>query len=564
MKLVNGIRPWPLGCFVLLFVQVIAQVDAKPFFDINPSDHRSVRKDFLKIHKEFSSVTCTSGADTKYEELYRDFRGGGEFIPVLDQRKKMDLQTVKDHLHYFVRKKKWMTAMIRNVGSRSNFEDVFAQIEIVRDDINEYLNYHKNYLESDKKNERLVWSIKRRDQFKHFKKSFYDLMDMIPFLKSFEFPVDYLELRKRYDELSGVDERRANQVYFYRKLVEDGAQDENHRRSDSFLRTTLSSVYLKVGKAKFLDEDLRYDLNDTLTSLEYLLSRGKDKQLERLNEWLARVQKQEIFYLNLLKLGQKERSEILEHQRVARYELSDYVLKKQEEVYTFWMKQSELNQALFVLESILYNEVGEVDGADALERKDVAQVVLNRRSHPWYGKLSSKDRFFGAHQNIKMRKSLEKYPWLNVLFKNGEFSFTYYFIHASVHTFCPDMSKRGQKIRKRNLLIALDVLQNPNKHFKAERYFSRASMTGRIDMTSIWDDFIPYPERPGRPISFDERLRKKYLENQYLYYYYFKDPNGRYFKVINIDDQNYVVPFKGIQFYTYRNRHYFRYFIKRP
>ena len=160
----------------------------------------------------------------------------------------------------------------------------------------------------------------------------------------------------------------------------------------------------------------------------------------------------------------------------------------------------------------------------------------------------------------KMRKKIAPYRWINVLFKSGEFSFTYYFIHSNLRIFCPDMSSKGVRLRKQNLSIAYNALKKPNNNFKAERYFSRASMVGSVDMTKIWSAFSPYPERAGEKIKKSSYLLKRLRDEEYDYFYYFIDPFGRYFRVISIDEKTYVLSLEGEEFYTYRNRHYFKYF----
>ena len=48
-------------------------------------------------------------------------------------------------------------------------------------------------------------------------------------------------------------------------------------------------------------------------------------------------------------------------------------------------------QAIYVMETILYNEVGTADAPDALERRDVAQVINNRYENNKYNTLSKTD-----------------------------------------------------------------------------------------------------------------------------------------------------------------------------
>ena len=178
----------------------------------------------------------------------------------------------------------------------------------------------------------------------------------------------------------------------------------------------------------------------------------------------------------------------------SRYQLMKFNFEKQRKVYNFWLQENKLNRVLFVLETILFNEAGDVDGRDALERMDVVQVVFNRTQIPFYHTIEEDEAIYPYLRSIG-KKKLTRSKWLNVMFKEGEFSFTYFFIPSSKNIYCPDVSRRGRFLRKENLGVILNMLKNPNSKFKATRYFSRASMLGRIDMAKVWTDFSALPER---------------------------------------------------------------------
>jgi hypothetical protein len=218
------------------------------------------------------------------------------------------------------------------------------------------------------------------------------------------------------------------------------------------------------------------------------------------------------------------------------------------------------------METILFNEVGDVDGDLALERKDVLQVVINRKRIPFYNKLDPKDGLYSFLQPNLKDEEIQKEGWLNVLFKTGEFSFTYYFIDASSKIYCPDMSPKGKKLRKENAQLAIEKIKKPNNEFQATRYFSRASMQGRIDMTLLWEDFIAYPERPGKLIDkkISDELKKKYQAQNYLYQNTFLADSDLTYDNVEIDQVVYTIlrKEKNPEFYSYRNPHFFKYFIQ--
>lgn len=101
--------------------------------------------------------------------------------------------------------------------------------------------------------------------------------------------------------------------------------------------------------------------------------------------------------------------------------------------------------------------------------------------------------------------------------------------------------------------------------FTATRYFSRASMVGRIHMETIWDNYAPYPERAGLLANEQSKLRERFSKGEYVYLYSFKDPLNELYQVIKVDDKTFV--FREDQgqmiFYNYRNPHFFRYFTKK-
>src|SRR5690606_22125538 len=159
--------------------------------------------------------------------------------------------------------------------------------------------------------------------------------------------------------------------------------------------------------------------------------------------------------------------------------LKDYVYSRQADVYKYWLGQSELNRAIFVIETILMNEVGGVDGDEALERMDVARVVMNRLDKPQYLSIGKKEFIHPYLRKVTSDIHLKNEKFLNALFKQGAFSFTYYYKSGVSKIYCPDLSRKAKNIRQKNIEIALQVLKEEDSTFKATRYFSRASMIGR-------------------------------------------------------------------------------------
>jgi hypothetical protein len=297
-----------------------------------------------------------------------------------------------------------------------------------------------------------------------------------------------------------------------------------------------------------------------------LLSRGRAKQVERIKEWSKRTKEALVLYESLLEenlnLGNRIVSEkkFLGDKAHHRYNLKKFVLSKQALVYDFWSKQSKLNQALFAMETILYNEVGALDVAGGLERKDVSQIVLNRRFDEQYSHLDLEGGLY-PYLPDTLQASHLGYPWLNVLFKRGEFSFTYFFIPSSVRIFCPDMSKRGRGLRKENVRISLRALSKPRFQFDAVRYFSRGSMLGRIPMSSLWDDHQPVGEMPGLKMRHYKKYKRAMKKDTAELLYSFQSGvDQRDYTVYRFKKKLFVTAANNKEFYHYRNPHYFSYF----
>lgn len=522
---------------------------------------------FERIHTDYTRKVCQPGDSQKYYQLLKDYRGQGYWLPKYEDH--IDRRAIKKHLP-FLKKKitylKKMRADVSKLEELPNFMALFGEIEKVVDQL---LILKKEHHQALTKESKIKLEKKSALKLLVLKKAYKRFIDKFFFLKSYNFPNDYLENRKQFEALknqsSAQSKRLANAVFFYRKITEDGAMDSNHTRSDKYLRTTLDTLYLAINSQKgFISENVRYDLNWIRNKIERLVKRGKKIQLERILEWEERTEETYTFYKNIIKSKNRKKADFLiKKENEATHKLKDFVYKKQAETYEFWSKQPELYKALYTLESILVNEVGVIDGKYGLERTGVAYVVFNRVKDKFYSQLNE-----GQWITKYLPKDLDtkKELWLNTLFKTGEFSFTYHYISGVVHTFCADMSKRGKNIRKKNLKIALKAAKSYHPDFNAYRYFSRVSMLGKIDMSSVWgDNYYPLPEMPGYKAYKQRKLSSLYNANKYKYFYSFKDSKNIEYNVVKIDGKTYAMKwYRGKpEFYDYRNPHYFTYFSKK-
>lgn len=521
--------------------------------------------DYKKIHSDFFKTTCSPGTEFKYYKLLKSYRGNGYYLPQLENEE-VDRDAIRTHLDEFQKKISFINGLIKNLKKQKDIPKFDEISKDVKETTEELLNYKKELHNAVTSSEKEKIYKKSNDAILKLKKEFDVFVSKISFLKSYRFPVDHLENRAIYDKHKDNDAlKKANAQYFLRKIVEDGAYDKDQTRPDLFIRSTLDTIYLAIQKEKnFFSENTRYDLDWLLDRVDYSLSRGKKKQLERLNEWLERTKSAYKFYQDISNTKNRKVAKKMIHERnVAAIELKNFVTVKQAEVYKYWLDKPDLMKALFSTETILFNEVGRVDGEDGLERRDVAQVVLNRVNDDFYSSLSKKQELYDA---LKMTdEKIQSEKWLNVLFRVGEFSFTYYYISGVLKIFCPDMTKIGKNLRDSNLKISLQALNGFEDDFKAVRYFSRASMLGRIDMASVWSDYQKLPEKPGLEIIKQNKLVSQYKADQYEYLYDFKDNKGFEYLVLKIDETTYSMRFERGQpkFFKYRNPHYFTYFSQK-
>lgn len=530
---------------------------------------------YMETFDDFRRKICVPKAEEFFDKYLLEYRGQGYWIPELDDD--VDVETIKALLPQMERKLSWIKEQ-KNIVKDNGIpkESITSHVRSV---LSKLLVLKKNELSTDE--DKIISSRKKSLRLlTELLNAYEKLIKKVSFLTNFQFPVDHLKNRKVHDSYREKEDlesvKIANYTFLYRKLLEDGAYNKDRTGSDIYLRTTIDTLHYELAQHGFyLSEDARYDAEFVLSKIESELGKGKARILERLNEWEERTKRTYDFYLSLTlpegqvpsiagdKSSTPNRQLIREHNK-ASDRLKDFVYRKQAEVYKYWLNQPELPRAIFVLETILLNEVGGVDGDDALERMDVARVVMNRLDKPKYLSIGKKEFIFPYLAKVTSDFHIKDERWLNALFKQGEFSFTYYYMNGVAKIFCPDMAPKAKKLRNKNVEIALQVLKEGGTDFKTTRYFSRASMIGRIHMDSIWEDYIPYPERPGLLASGQEKLLKSFQDGDYQFLYAFKDPGSSIYQVVEINNKSYALGEKnGVKlFFEHRNPHYFRYFTK--
>lgn len=565
---------------LLLFVFFSFASCASKSLDIQ-SNENDIVAEYLKIHHEFQKALCTPEDPETHQTLLKAYRGTGYYIPEITPNH-LDHLSIEGILPKLKEKINWIQIQKEKLQKLKKLPKVSEDKTKLENLIVDLLEIKKKHYYQKDPAKKLEIEKKSLTELKILIEHFDHYLKQIPFLLNFEFPVDHLFNRVNYDQLKlvgpqnhkGKPKIHSNYLYLMRKILEDGAQDPDFTKSDTMLRAAIDTLYLELkNSAGIISENTRYDFKYVLSQIDKQLARGKEAQVNRLEEWQIRTQKTLDFYTQLIadyknpSSSHHEADQILKQLSEDRFKLSDYIYKKQTMVYQFWMARPELFRSLYVLENILYNEVGSVDGRDALERKDVAKIVLNRYRDPSFSKIPKKSNLHQYLTKVISDKEIDNEKWLNTMFKEGEFSFTYYFIPSAIKIYCTDQSRTGLYLQKENLKIGLEALKNPpDADFSATRYFSRASMIGRIDMSTVWKDYSRLPESKGLPLQETSFLKKKYAKGKYQYLYSFNDPDGLDYDVVEIDNDTVVVREQNLKdplFFGYRNPHNFIYFKKR-
>ncbi|MBF0312329.1 MAG: hypothetical protein HQK52_02865 [Oligoflexia bacterium] len=550
-------------------------------------------EEYLSVHAEFIKEVCHPKDVSRYRGLYRGYFGEAVRIPLLNEKKgEIDYEAVESSLPEFSKKHRWILQEIAKLKKNSKY-DISGNIKSIQALLEELLSYkyQLNNFKDDNDNDKKIKTETEKQSKKKLQELFTlykEMVDKISFMQNYVFPVDYLALRKNYDNYNNKRDiesiKKRNRIFLQRKLLEDGALAVKGNSSDRYIRALLSTLYLRLEnhQGSVLEEDVRYDLSSLLKVLPAFVSNNrlvvisesskkkkkrKKRQirgrtlLARMEDWKNKNLHSWAFAYRLVKSSQKSRQSIdlpkevtrdplfkMSEQAFAnlvkviaikRHTLRDLNFVKQREVYRFWSKQPELIQALFTLETILFNEVGGMDNRSGCERKDIVQLVINRYHVPFYTSIAPEDPFFNylaGGENGNKEEKIEQSRWLNLLFKDGEFSFTYFFIPLSERIYCPLTTKYAKTLRRGNLEIALSMLKNPRYDFKALRFFSRHAMLGRIDMSSIWADYAPIELRAGPMV--EEHASDIYwqalLDQDYDYLDSFSGSDGKIYHTLEL------------------------------
>lgn len=541
-----------------------------PIFSDADIPPKAVRT-YLEILNDQAKETCTKESLETYQNYYQKYKSAGFYIPTL--RDQLDKDSTTSIVPMLKKRSIWIgDQLMRLKKAGLPQKKIQNQMTLIRATTKKILKLNKNFEFNDLP--KAKYTAQLNQNIDELRTQWNQLINMLSFLTNFMYPIDHESNRFEYDRLRALPEtldilKKKNALYLKRKFLEDGTYEADGTNSDMIFRTALDTIELGLQNAKgAFEENLRYDMAWALNQIARFMGWGAAEWQERLKAWQQRTDDAIVFYESLLSsVGTQSTESLIRDRLRTSNELKNFVLNKQADVYGYWFQEDQIFQALFALEQILMHEVGAATVGNFLDRLDVSQVVFNR----WKGKSES---VFGANSRLAeaIRKNndltteqIRKAKWLNVLFKDGEFSFTQFFLGASKYVFCPDMTSIAKHTREENLRLALDALKSARFDFTASRYFSRVSMVGKVDMAKSWKSFEAIPESPGFRVQNQSQLIGKYRKGDWDFLYKFVSEQDLEYVVMDIDGIKYTVSLasKKPVFFEYRDPNYFRFFRKK-
>ena len=212
----------------------------------------------MKLHKMFSRQLCSAGTEAKFNKLYRKFKGYGYYVPSLPNGD-LDRASVLKYLPEIEKKRDWIKGVRKKLEDKSirHFKRIKKEIKKIEQEFQSLLILKHRYFKAlgrGSSGHAYPHTIRRESRMarKKFAQNFESFLEKVFFLLSYRFPVDHFDLRKSYDQYKDRKDiqgkQKANDIYFLRFIVEDGAQDPDHTSSDRFLRANLNTLALNLRK----------------------------------------------------------------------------------------------------------------------------------------------------------------------------------------------------------------------------------------------------------------------------------------------------------------------------
>ncbi len=466
-------------------------------------------EEYFKLEKKFYQQYCQLKDFNEEKKLRKDYQSKYFYVPRIQNQ--IDFESIKESLPFYKKKLSW----IEDQKSKIHLKNFKNKVESLKDLFKQVEQEHHLFLKKEMNN---FFTFKKK-----FILSFELFLKEYSFLTNLDFPIDHLEMRKKYEKTKNP------KVFLQRKAYEDGARIAH--LNDSNLRATLSLVLLNLRKGKFSYEEKR----DLIYIFSFL------KRISRFNEsyfkdsfdlWIKKINEKILFYTQLKKNYEYKNF------------LHDFIIKKQIELYSFWKNKPFYYKQIFVLERLLLFEVGGINN-DSF-KQEILKVFFNRLKVDQYKYLEKNTDFYTQISKKYSEKELKKEHYLNALFDPGEFSFTLHFFSSSFDFVCMK-NKDFLPVREDNIKLIKKFLKEEKNFGRNLWYYSRVSMYGRMNMAPVWDfaekDFLLL----GKEI---------FLEGDYLYW----DKIGDYF-LIRKDEKFYLK--KDNKFYNWHDPDIFTFFYKK-
>lgn len=524
--------------------------------------------EYVKRLQVLNKQTCSNKVRRDYLSLKKNYQKYGSYLPTLSlgKRRQVDDKAISENLPVLKSKLSWVSR------ERKKLVENRFHLRAIKKKRRQKISKIKKEMERllrDKEKRVLAQTGPLKEPFKWnlsiLRKLYGGLLSELSFLQNFAYPVDHFKNRKDFDswrrqwlQIQEIyKEKKKNSLFFRRKVYEDGAIVDG--RSDIYLRTALDTIEIKLQQDQ-LDRELVDDLFWVLEQINLFLGKGHNAYVKAFDLWQKKIEHQIDFYQSVLR-NESVDLELAERRR-SQKKLRQFITDRHSEVFQKVALWPEVDRRLFVFDQILLLEVGRATVENYRERQDVARVVNLRKE------LS---RYNGLKKNQSLYKSLptkirsKNDPWLQLMFREGEFSFTHYFIPAVESTFCFDFYKTAKQTRMKNIFLVLNLFSSGlgDKKFKATRYFSRRSMIGKIAMDEMWSDYRRIGYQWGRQVRNTQNLISQIKKRQYLYIEsYWKE--DRRIDILQINQRRYFVDRnqEKILFYNYRDPDLFSFFEK--
>lgn len=108
----------------------------------------TIRKRYLKKHKQYFRRMCKPGSEEKFWKLVQKFRGEGFYVPVtVDEN--LDKATIVKNLPLIEEKIRWIEELVKELEGKNNFKVEINEINAFFRDLNELQLLKERYYDTN-------------------------------------------------------------------------------------------------------------------------------------------------------------------------------------------------------------------------------------------------------------------------------------------------------------------------------------------------------------------------------------------------------------------------------